>query len=172
MDGYNVPPVMFDQAEANALITAEKMIELSKDQSLIEQFSNALIKIKSVFRTALQLQSEKLNEKMLVIDRTKPAISSNSLTNIQLAIINRNVLEINYQKKNDHQTTFRKVEPAAIYSYNEIWIMIAWCHLRKDFRAFRLDRIQQYKILKQVFDERNFDLRQYFLSCPDFIIDP
>lgn len=37
MDGYRIPPVMFTQDEANALITAEQLIRKNKDQSLTEQ---------------------------------------------------------------------------------------------------------------------------------------
>ena len=35
VDGFNLPPVMFTEEEANALITAEKIIYRNKDLSLI-----------------------------------------------------------------------------------------------------------------------------------------
>ena len=34
MEGYNIPPVMFTEEEANALITAEQLINKNKDNSL------------------------------------------------------------------------------------------------------------------------------------------
>ena len=50
MDGYRIPPVMFTQDEANALITAEQLIRKNKDQSLTEQYESAVTKIKSVLK--------------------------------------------------------------------------------------------------------------------------
>ncbi len=35
LEGYKIPPVMFTQEEANALITAQQLIKKNKDQSLI-----------------------------------------------------------------------------------------------------------------------------------------
>ena len=35
MSGYTLPPVMFTEEEANALITAENMVSRNKDQSLV-----------------------------------------------------------------------------------------------------------------------------------------
>ena len=51
MNGYNIPPVMFTESEANALIFGEKLIAKTKDESLIHEFNKAIDKIKSVLRT-------------------------------------------------------------------------------------------------------------------------
>ena len=47
MEGYNIPPVMFTESEANALIFGEKLIAKTKDESLIQAFNKAVDKIKS-----------------------------------------------------------------------------------------------------------------------------
>lgn len=166
MEGYNVSPLMFEQEEANALITAEKLIATTNDKSLIENFEKASVKIKSIFRSTLQSKSELLNDKMVIFDNSKTPTKSNSLSSIQMAITNFLEVEINYQKEQGEKT-FRKIEPMALYCYNEKWIVIAWCRLRDDYRAFRLDRIQNYRILDTKFEDRGFDLRAYFLSCPE-----
>ena len=48
MEGYRIPPVMFSENEANALLTAELLVMASKDQSLINEFKSATQKIKTV----------------------------------------------------------------------------------------------------------------------------
>ncbi|MEM9329655.1 MAG: WYL domain-containing protein, partial [Bacteroidota bacterium] len=63
------------------------------------------------------------------------------------------------------EITERTIEPLSIYSYNEVWIVVGWCRLRQDYRAFRLDRIKKFKILGEQFEDRKFDLRQYFIDC-------
>jgi predicted DNA-binding transcriptional regulator YafY len=167
MDGYMIAPVQFTEKQANALITVQHIVNQSKDSSLIDNFQEALTKIKSVFRTSILEKSELLNNKILVFDTKHEKVSSNALSELQIAITNFNFTEINYLKKNDDKITFRKIEPCAIYlSYNN-WILLAWCHLRNEFRAFRIDRIQHFKILPEFFEDRKFDLKKYFQSCPD-----
>jgi len=41
MEGYQLPPIMFTENEANALITAEQLILKNKDTSLTENYTNA-----------------------------------------------------------------------------------------------------------------------------------
>lgn len=167
MDGYVVSPVQFQQEEVNALITAEKIIAKTKNDSLIENFANALVKIKSTFQSNMQTRSELLDAKMHVFSSSKVAILNNSLSALQSAMTNFYMIKIKYQKVNSEELSDREIEPAAMYCYDEKWIVIAWCHLRDDYRSFRLDRILEYKLLNRKFEDRKFDLRKYFMSCPD-----
>ena len=166
MDGYSISPIMFDEMEVNALITAEQLIGNTNDESLIKHFGQTLEKIKSVFKSSMQSQGELLGSKMMVFKNKTDDVRSTSLTHIQMAITNFRVTEITY-KALGKEISFRKIEPLAIYSINERWIVIGWCRLRDDYRAFRLDRIQHYKILEEVFEDRNFDLGKYFKACEE-----
>ena len=166
VDNYTVAPVQFTEKQANALITAQHVISQSKDVSFVNDFNEALTKIKSVFKTSVQQKSELLNDKIHVFNWEYEEFSSDALSEIQLAITNFNFVEINYQKANDPTISFRKIEPCAMYSTNNKWILIAWCHLRKDLRAFRIDRIRHFKILDENFNDRKFSIQDYFSSCP------
>lgn len=165
MDGYFVAPVQFTEKQANALITAQHLVNQTKDESFAKDFNEALIKIKSVFRSSIQEKSELLSDKIIVLDQfwnDFEPINRNALSEIQLAITNFNYVEINYQKVDNSATSFRKIEPCAMYSIQNKWILIAWCHLRSDYRAFRVDRIQHFKILPEKFEDRKFNLQDYF----------
>lgn len=166
MDGYTVAPVQFSEKQANALITAQHLVNKSNDSSFVEDFEEALTKIKSVFKSSVLEKSEMLGTKIHVFDTRQESISSNALSEIQLAITHFSYIEINYRKANDLNISFRKIEPYAIFSTENKWILIAWCHLRKDYRAFRIDRIQHFKILQQHFENRGFSIQAYFKSCP------
>lgn len=171
MDGYTVAPIMFDELEVNALITAEQLIAKTNDDSLIQHFEQTLQKIKSVFKSTLQSQGELLNSKMLVLKSQTDEVKTTSLSYIQMAIINFRVTDITYQAKGK-EITRRQIEPLAMYCYNEKWIVIGWCRLRQDYRAFRLDRMQNFKILEEQFEDRNFDLGTYFLTCEEINYNP
>lgn len=172
MDGYTLAPVQFTQQQANALITAEHLINQTNDSSLISNFKEALTKIKSVFKTSILERSEVLNKRLLVFKGQQEEFSSHVLSEIQLAITNLTRVEIQYHKLNADNNSIRKIDPCAIYSAENKWILLAWCHLRNDYRAFRIDRIKRFKILDESFEDRNFDIRKYFLSCPEINYNP
>lgn len=164
VDNYTIPPLQFTEKQANALITAEHIINQSRDTSFVNDFNEALTKIKSVFRTSVQEKSELLSDKIYIFNWPYEELSSDVLSEIQLAITNFNFVEINYQKVNESTISLRKIEPCAMYSTNNKWILVAWCHLRNDLRAFRIDRIQNFKILQEKFQDRKFRLQDYFNS--------
>ena len=163
-DTYSIAPVKFTEKQANALITAQHIVNQSKDASFVNDFNEALVKIKSVFGTSVQEKSEMLNDKIRVFNWEYEEFSSNVLSEIQLAITHFNFMEIDYQKAEASEPTFRKIEPCALYSMNHKWILVAWCHLRNDYRAFRIDRIKHFKILPDQFEDREFTLQNYFAS--------
>ena len=52
VDGFHLPPVMFTQEEAGAMMMAGKLVEQMTDQSVRLSFDGALFKIKSVLNEA------------------------------------------------------------------------------------------------------------------------
>ena len=89
MEGYVVAPIMFDEMEVNALVTAEQLIAKTNDESLIRTFEQTLQKVKSVFKSDLQTQGELMSSKMLILKRKKEELKilfacSHSIGNSQL----------------------------------------------------------------------------------------
>lgn len=166
LDSYVISPVQFTEKEANALITAQHFINQSNDTSLIENFDDAMTKIKSVFRSSIQEKTELLSQNIYVFNKKDASISSSILSEIQMAITNQQIIEVNYQKLNETSISFRKIEPCAMFSSQQKWILIGWCHLRNDYRAFRIDRIKHFKLTETNFENRNFNLREYYLAKP------
>ena len=166
LEGYTVAPVQFTEQEANAIITAKHMVSNSQDSSFIRDFDEALVKIKSVFKDSVLEKSEHLHDKIVVLDKPFDNVESHTLSEIQIAITNFFYIEIHYRKANDFETSQRKIEPVAMYSISNKWILMAWCHLRNEYRAFRIDRIQKFKVLAEKFEDRKFDFSKYFAEHP------
>ncbi len=59
---------------------------------------------------------------------------------IENAVAARRVLRIDYVDKHGVPTE-REVEPVMFLAGERGWYLVAWCRLREDLRAFRLDRI-------------------------------
>jgi len=161
MQGFNLPPVMFTEKEANALITAEQLVIKNKDQSFTEAYKNAISKIKATLRYSQKGKVELLSERIAFAGNLENKKTSNYLMIIQSAIVNFNLLDIKYLSLKDENSR-RVIEPFALYSTQEKWLLIAFCRLRRDFRVFRLDHIQKLIVQNQHFEPHNMTLQEYF----------
>jgi predicted DNA-binding transcriptional regulator YafY len=159
MEGYKIPPVMFTESEANALILAEQLVLKSKDLSFIKHYTEAVDKIKAVLK---QPQRDKAN---LLADRTRIRqnhdTASNLISQLQYALTHFCLADIEYTNQ-QNVTTRRAIEPFALISTTENWLLIAWCRMRGEFRYFRLDRIQTLQVLGQKFEPHRLTLQEYF----------
>lgn len=162
VEGYTLPPVMFTEEEANALITGYSMVSRNKDASLVENYKDAIDKIKSVLRHNQKGKVELLTSRVAFIQNLSQITTSNILSSIQIAITSLRIVDINYISLYKNEESHRLIEPQAMYHTQGNWILIAWCRLRKDYREFRLDRIQSVKMKGDHFEDRKFDLMTYF----------
>lgn len=162
MEGYKIPPVMFTESEANALITAGQLVMKNRDSSLIKEYTEALNKVKAVLIYSTKEKVELLSQRIAVSPALSAINSSNSLTLIQTALTDFKVLNIIYQSEHKDEKTEREIEPFALYySLRESWTLIAWCRLRKDYRMFRLDRILKIRPLELNFKPHKITLQKY-----------
>lgn len=166
MEGYRIPPVMFSENQANALILAEQLVLKNRDSSLISDYAEAIDKIKAVLR---QEDKDKAN---LLSLRTKFAnldnyeIKSNTLSSLQNALTNFYLVKLDYINAENNIST-RIVEPFALLSITEGWLMVAFCRLRAEFRYFRLDRIQKSQIQREKFTPHKMTLQEFFEKYHD-----
>jgi predicted DNA-binding transcriptional regulator YafY len=160
-EGYQLPPVMFTENEAYALITAVHIINKTRDASLIDEYSAAIDKIRAVLRLGTKEKASLLSQR-IAISPALTASSSDSLTQIQAALTGFKVLNITYHGGNIEDLTEREIEPFALYySLEENWLVIAFCRLRNDFRMFRLDRIKSLTITEKTFSPHEMTLASY-----------
>lgn len=164
MEGYKIPPVLFTQEEANALITAEQLIRKNKVLSLSTQFESAITKIKAVLKYNQKDKTELLSSRLQVRNNSEQIKTSNYLIQLQSTITNYQLVRINYLSLENIQSK-REIEPFALYTTQENWILIAYCRIRNDFRAFRLDCIQQMEVLSVTFQPHDMTLEEYLDKC-------
>ncbi len=168
VDGYHLPPVMFNQEEASAMMMAGKLVEKMTDESVRKAFESALLKIKSVLNDSEKDHLEMLQSYVSVAVRMPGSeaaqFPNNFLTEIQKALVNKEVVEIEYQSTNDEYSR-REIEPIGIQYYSSNWHLIGWCRLREGYRDFRADRIKTLSNNGKKFDSRNLvSLQEYLQS--------
>jgi predicted DNA-binding transcriptional regulator YafY len=160
MEGYRVPPVMFTEAQANALITAEQLVLKNKDASFVKDYTEAIEKIKSVLKYNIQDKANLLSERTRFDQNNYLERNSSNLSDLQFSLTNFRIAKIEYTNE-QNKTTTRHIEPFALLS-TENWLLVAYCRLRKEFRFFRLDRIKKLEILTDKFEPHQLTLQEYF----------
>jgi len=160
MKGYRVPPVMFTEAQANALITAEQLVLKNKDTSFIKDYTEVVDKIKAVLKYSIQDKANLLSERTRFDQNNYLERNSSNLSDLQFALTNFRIVKIEYTNEQNKATT-RHIEPFALLS-TENWLLVAYCRLRKEFRFFRLDRINKLEILTDKFEPHKMTLQEYF----------
>lgn len=160
MEGYKIPPIMFTEKQANALILAEQLVLKNKDASFIKDYSEAIDKIKAVLSYTIKDKANLLADRTQFNEVINQERNSNNLSDLQNALTNYKLVKIHYSNKEGIATN-RLIEPFALLN-TENWYLVAWCRLRKEFRFFRLDRIQKMEVLSEKFEPHNLTLQEYF----------
>ena len=161
--GYDLPPLMFDTAEIEAVVLGLAMVAERGDVELARGALDALAKIKAVMppdatdaaRKATLLVPHPL-EKGVGFGPHVPAIRS--------AIRQARKLSIDYAD-GDGKRSRRTIWPLGLYLYSHVTLVCAWCEVRQDFRAFRPERIDRCEVLDERFDGKNGGLMQAFLAA-------
>ncbi|UTW64073.1 YafY family transcriptional regulator [bacterium SCSIO 12741] len=161
VEGYHLPPVLFTEDEANALITVERLITQNKDQSLSDSVSSAMDKIKAILKYSQKGNADLLANRVFFGENRTEEKSSDNLMQIQSALIHYKVLKIEYLSSQGASTT-RLIEPFGIYSINGNFLFIAFCRLRNDFRVFRIDFIESMETLDETFEPHNMTMERFF----------
>ncbi len=170
VDGYHLPPVMFTQDEASAMMLAGKLVDKMADKSVRAAFDSALHKIKAVLSEVEKDHLENLDPHIEVFLRSRyehrdeKDFPDHFLTEIQRAIGKRQVLKIDYSDA-EEEITQRCVEPMGMFYYSMTWHLIGWCRLRNGYRNFRADRIMALTNTQEVYEARSeTSLQEYFNS--------
>jgi predicted DNA-binding transcriptional regulator YafY len=161
MDGYKIPPIMFSENQANALILAEQLVLKNKDSSFIKDYREAIDKMKAVLTQSEKKKANLLAERTIFDQNINRIRNSNNISQLQFALTNFYLTEIDYTNELNEKTS-RTIEPFALLSTTENWLLIAWCRLRQEFRYFRLDRITRTTILTKKFEQHRMTLQEYF----------
>jgi len=161
LEGYRLPPVMFTEREAMALITAEQFLLGSKDTSLSREFSEAMLKIKAVLSHSNKSAMELLSKRVFISKNFHLKPSGHRLMEVQAALTQSKLMEIEYADEKG-ESSKRTIEPFLLYNNAaEEWVLVAFCRLRSDFRHFRLDRIQKTTTLDTRFTPQPMTVEQY-----------
>ncbi len=142
--GFDLPPLMFDREELQALRLGARMVRSWADPDLSQAAANALRKIEAVLPEDLADPGETLFAPNL---HPYPTAWVGLL---RRAATERRKARFAYTKE-DGTSSARTVWPLGLFYWGAVWTLVAWCELRHDFRSFRLDRIAEPEVLEEGF---------------------
>ena len=144
VEGYHLPPVMFTPQEIGALLLAERTAGMFTDSASQASLVSALTKIKAVLKDAQKDWASSVEEQMSAYNpQPMDAPQTNRfIQELQNALYEKKTLEIRYRSLKSEQSTQRKIEPVHMYFAGMYWYVVAFCHLREDYRIFRVDQIE------------------------------
>ncbi len=147
---FDLPPLMFNAEEIEALILGSRIVQSWADPDLASAAHSALIKIEAVLPEPLRAN---VTESALFASRTLPdtAMTSN-LAVARRAMQDHFKLSFRYTRPKG-ETTERTVHPLGLFYWGQAWTLVAWCEMRDDFRNFRLDRMERLVRLDVRFED-------------------
>ena len=148
--GFDLPPLMFTQEEAKALVASVRLAQQGLDPGLARDAEDALGKILSVLPAAARVAAESLAvyAPLVVVDGE----NQQRLQKLREAVQSRQKVQLLYRDPQD-KTSQRTVRPLGCFFWGKVWTLGAWCEARHDFRSFRVDRIEQLQVLEGSFQQ-------------------
>src|SRR5258706_2433175 len=158
--GFDLPPLMFTRAEAQALVAAVRVAQPRIDPALGADAESALSKILAVLPSAARAAAESL---AVYAPPVGPDTATRQrLESLRLAAEARQKVHIEYVDLKERESE-RTVRPLGCFFWSEVWTLAAWCEHRNGFRNFRVDRIRTLQVLDERFrDEPGKTLADLF----------
>jgi predicted DNA-binding transcriptional regulator YafY len=158
---YQLPPLMFDREEVEALLLGARMVSSWGDTDMAIHANQAIQKILSVLPDHLRHSDESLPLLVPNMEEVQKYYTAHSQP-MREAIRLRQRVAIDYVRA-DEQHSSRTIEPLGMIFWGKVWTLVAWCHLRDDYRTFRLDRIQSIVVTDEKFDTSESKSLKHFL---------
>ncbi len=160
--GFTIPPIMFNAQELEAILLGARMVQRWGDAELGAAADSALTKIMAILPDKLHFEHT-LKPEWLLVPEYAAGESARFGQEIRQAIKQQTIIKIEYQKQ-DKQSSTREIWPLGLVFWGNVWTLVSWCELRKDYRNFRLDRIQQLTITDSTYPTRDDINLQHYIQ--------
>src|SRR3954471_9578813 len=135
---YELPPLMFDEEEIEALVLGARIVRAWADNKLARAAEEALQKIENVLPPALK--SRLADSPLLAPDFHFSNRFRSGLEDLRRAIREQRKARFRYVHK-AQVGSGPTVPPLGLAYWGKSWTLTAWCEMLTAFRIFRLDRI-------------------------------
>lgn len=159
--GFHLPPIMFSEAEIEALMLGARVVESLRDAELAEAAARVIAKVEAILPEPLRDYMEKT---ALLAPRERfEAPLTFEIRDLRQALRVQRKIRFSYTDGIGDETS-RTIRPLSLAFFGPVWLLAAWCELRNDFRVFRLDRIKDFEVLDDNFRQEPGKMLRDFLA--------
>ncbi|CAN5669834.1 YafY family protein [soil metagenome] len=157
----DLPPLMFTRGELTALALGARLVKAWGGAENVISAEQALQRIEAVVPADMR---DELDAILLYA----PGYRMTQLLRVRLdvlhaACLGKHAISFCYAKE-DGETSARSVRPLALAFWSGVWTLASWCELRKDFRVFRIDRMDEVVVLDRVFEPKKGQRLEDFMK--------
>jgi predicted DNA-binding transcriptional regulator YafY len=140
--GATLPPLLLDDEEAIAVAVGLRTSASGSVTGIEESSVRALAKLEQVLPSRLRRRISALHSFIVPVANSGPTVQAATLSLIAGACRDNDGLRFGYRGNNGVPGE-RMVEPHRLVSSGRRWYLVAWDAHRKDWRTFRVDRIDR-----------------------------
>jgi len=164
--GYKMPPLVLTPEEAVASFLGLSLVEEMWGQLYRSAGVGAMAKLENLLPDEQRQEIAWARRSLLAtgLHRSDQQALAATLEKLRSATRERRRVHLHYQGQ---AATSRDVDPYALVHRSGWWYVIGYCHLRNGLRTFRIDRIDNLKVLETIFNlPADFDLQAYLAAIP------
>jgi len=156
-----LPPQMLSRLEIEAVILGLSAVRAEGDAELADAAADALAKITAALPEQARHHALHAGLRAARVDPKPPLAIDPSA--VRSAMWDERAVDIDYSD-GENRRTHRRIWPLSVVFFERVLIVLAYCTLRQDFRAFRLDRIRNLETTRESFRPRRAALLRSYLD--------
>jgi predicted DNA-binding transcriptional regulator YafY len=160
-EGYDVPPLMFNPDELEAIMLGLRWVQRRGDSDLAKAAQDSIAKIGAV--VPAPLKPFLFEAGLLASTPWHKLDDAVDVAVLRKAVREQRKISMAYRDEQERETQ-RVVWPIGIAYFDAQRLLIAWCELRQDFRTFRTDRMMGVEVLQVKYVERRKALLKRWLA--------
>lgn len=157
----DLPPLTFTASELTALVLGARLVKAWGGTTSVAAASDALARIEAVLPVEMR---ERLDTILLFAPGFRmQKVVRERLDLLHEACVARRAVTFGYEREDGEQSR-REVRPLALYFFGGVWTLASWCEMRRDFRTFRLDRMEALRLLERTYVQKRGQRLEDFLD--------
>jgi predicted DNA-binding transcriptional regulator YafY len=165
--GFDLPPLMFTVEEIEAVTVGARLVQRLRDRELQAAARRVLEKVTVVLPDSLRSH---LDRPFYVSRGMAAEPQGIDIGDLRGAIRDQRKMRIAYVDEKRRRTR-RTIWPLAMAYYVDATVVGAWCELRQDLRNFRVERIENARMLADRFQDPQGRLLDQWLALPKERVD-
>lgn len=142
--GTNQPLLVLEPDEASAVVLGLAHLTDLGLSGLEDAALSALAKVSRTMPPQVSAAAEKVRRGTAVVGDRDARTPVEHVALLAEASAERRT--VTFVHRRDGRPTDRRVDPYRVVSFAGRWYLFAWCHLRRDWRTFRVDRISDVHV--------------------------